>query len=280
MSALGFKTAAQNNDLDAFYDLWDQPKNLTLKLEALRWACAFNREEMIDCILDSKELDTTDVTVAFKEATRHKSLNALHQLLHWCQWGNRFGQEHIGIPCSKYINEMGHTAMVSDWSAVFEMYRTRFKSLSYVDSSQLYLRGVREGAVACLKAIDNGASAGHWYDSFKAALTAFQTASLQYLLENRSLFDQNGQHQKVVEALANLVADPYLFSHPQAMECVMVLMNFVSPQEVCKTYPRFSQPRLAEVLDKVVSIHQKKLLNQAVEETVENKETHSAKRKM
>lgn len=279
MSALGFKTAAQNNDLDAFYDLWDQPNNLMLKLEALRWACAFDREEMIDCVLDSKELDTTDVTVAFKEATRHKSLNALGQLLRWSQWGNRFGQEHVGIPCSKYINEIGHTAMVSDWSAVFETHRVRFKSLSYVDSSQLYLRGVREGAVACLKAIDNGAAGSNWYESFKAALTALQSKSLQYLLEHPNPFDQAGQHKKAVEGAANLVADPYLFLNQNAVDCVMVLMNFVSPQEICKTYPRFSQPRLAEVLDKVVSMHQKKLLNQAIEDTVDHN-TPSAKRKM
>lgn len=274
-----FKTVAHANDLEAFYDLWDQSNNVTLKLEALRWACAFDREDMIDCILDSKELNNTDVTVAFKEATRYKSLNAIGQLLRWCRWDNRFEQEHMGIPSSKYLNEIGHTALMSDWSAVFATHKERFKNLSSIDRSQLYLRGVREGAVGCLKVMDNGSAAMNWYESFRTAIGALQSSSVRYILEHRSPFDQKGQHQKAIESLANLVADPYLFSHPQALDCAMVLMEFVSPQEVRTAYPRFTQARLSQVLDQVTSMYQQQLLQKVVA-TVESKDAHSSKRKM
>lgn len=279
MSALGFKTAAQNNDLNSFYDLWNQPNNLTLKLEALRWACAFDREEMIDCILDSKELNSTDVTVVFKEASRHKNLNAIDQLLRWCQWGNRFQQEQIGIPSSKYINEIGYTAVLSDWSAVLVAQKTHFQTLSAADRSHLYLRGVREGAIECLKVLDNGA-AMNWHASFRTAISAFQSKSLTYLLENISLFDQAGQHEKAVGGLAHLLMDSHLFAHPQALECAMTLMGFVSPQEVRVAYPIFSQSRLSEVLDKVTTMREQKLLTQAVEKSMETKDVVSTKRKI
>ena len=280
MSALAFKTAAQNNDLNAFYDLWEQPNNLTLKLEALRWACAFDREDMIDCILDSKELNNTDVTVAFKEATKHKNLNAIAQLVRWCHWDNRFQQERIGIPSSKYIMEMGCTAVLSDWSAVFVAHRTDFKTLSAADRSHLYLRGIRDGSIECLKVMDNGASPMDWYASFRTALSASQSKSMKYLLEKTSLFDQEGQHKKAVEGLAHLLMYSHLFTNPQALDCAITLMEFVTPEEVRAEYDNFSQPRLSEVLDKVTVMRQQQLLNQAVEETMESKDSHSIKRKI
>lgn len=278
--SVNFKTVAQNNDLDGFYNLWNQSNSLMVKLEALRWACGFDRAKMIDCVLDSKMLDATDLTVAFKEATVHKSLNAIGQLLHWCQWNNRFEQTHIGAPSAKYINEIGHTALMSDWSAVFVAHVDQFRSLSMMDRLQLYLRGVREGAVECLKVIDKGQSVSHWSDAFKTAFTALQSKSIRYLLQNFSLFDQKGCHAKAVNGLAELLADSYLFLHPQALECALTLMEFVTPQEVRSARPQFSQPRLSEVLDKVASMYEKRVLGQVVQDVVEQKDTQTIKRKI
>lgn len=279
MSASAFKTAAQNNDLNAFYALWDQPNNLTLKLEALRWACAFDRDAMIDCIIDSNELNNTDVTVAFKEATKYKSLNAIGLLLRWCKWGNRFQQERIGLPSPKYINEIGCTAILSDWSAVFVAQKPHFQTLSFADLSHLYFRGVREGAVECLMVIDNGGSLD-WYASFRVALSSSQSKSMKYLMEKPCLFDQEGQHKQAVKGLAHLLMNSHLFMNPQALDCAITLMEFVSPHEVRAEYDNFSEPRLSEVLDKVASMYEKKLLEQAVINAVEQKDLQTTKRKI
>lgn len=279
MSA-NFKTVAQNNDLEGFYTLWKQSNSSMSQQEALRWACAFDRHEMIDCVLDSNTLNTTDLTSAFKEATARKSLNAIGKLLRWCRWNNRFEQERIGTPSSKYINEIAYTALMSDWSAVFVAHRECFQILSFNDRSQLYLRGIREGAVECLHIIDNGQCIFAWPSAFKTAMASFQSKSLTYLMRNASPLDQKNCHSEAVNGLAGILAGSHLFMHPQALECAIVLLEFVSPQDVRRVYRQFSQPDLSGVLDKVASMYEKKLLDRTVQEAVEQKDAQTTKRKI
>lgn len=239
MNTPTFKSTAESNNFEGFEDLWNKSNTEQSDLEALRWACVYNRDDMVKCVLYTPEaLKNTDITVVLKDAVAHKSLNAIGQVLRWSEQNNNFSRAWIGQVPYKYVLEVGRAAVRSDWSAIFTAQQMRFKKIPYLDLKELHLEAVRTGAVECLSAFDLGLSFTNWDEAINEAVSHHQSRSVRYLGRNVKGFATYNSKHTMLELLHKLVNDPHLFSTPQAAECAVALMEFATVDELRTKYPR------------------------------------------
>lgn len=278
-TATSFKHVAQTNNIQGFEDLWEASNTAMSDLDALRWACAFDRDEMINCVLSTPGvLKKVDLTVVFKESVAHKSSNAIGRVLRWCEWNNGFKQEDFGLTSSKYLTAIGYAALDSDWSGVFAAQKVRFQTLSYVDLNHLHAHAIKVGAVECLKIFDQGLSLTNWSDAIRAAVAHRQSRSVTYLCESVAGLGKKDHKDVLLELLHGLVTRSYLFND-ETVECAVALMEFVSVDELRNKYPRLSEPKFNTVVENLTVLHQHKMLSAVAQKASTNSETAN-KRKM
>lgn len=279
-TATSFKHVAQTNNIQGFEDLWEASNTAMSDLDALRWACAFDRDEMIDCVLSTPGvLKKVDLTVVFKDAVAHKSLNAIGRVLRWCEWNNGFKQEHFGLTSSKYLTAIGYAALDSDWSGVFAAQKVRFQTLSYVDLNHLHAHAIKVGAVECLKIFDQGLSLTNWWDAIRTAVAHRQSRSVTYLCESVAGLGKKDHKDVLLELLHGLVTRSHLFLSDETVDCAVALMEFVSVDDLRNKYPRLSEPKFNTVVETLTGLYQHKMLSVVAQKESINPETAN-KRKM
>ena len=265
MTTPTFKSAAETNNFDGFEELWDKSTTEQSDLEALRWACIYNREDMVECVLYTPDaLKNTDITVALKDAVAHKSLNAIGRVLRWSEQNNSFARAWMGQVPYKYMLEVGRAALQSDWSAIFTAQQVRFKNIPYLELKELHLDAIRTGAVECLSVFDLGLSFTNWDEAIKEAASHHQSRSVRYLGHNIKGFATHNSKDTMLQLLHKFVSDPSLFRFPQAAECAAALMEFATVDELRCKYPRTREARFDSVFEKLTSLHENTILTETV----------------